>query len=182
MSNNWTIWLIFGLLLAALIGFLVFSFFKDKIKNRKIAQKRYELRRATIKTSKELAIRIYTLIEINNKYVKEIVPGRSKIKMKEINFKARNFLKQIYDSKAFKTIYIDSDDTDPKYAKNLKNLIDQKSNLWNKYCNEEIEYFKKLHNELNDDERFELIKNEALNDIEIFFGVKESDIANESSK
>lgn len=172
-QQNWVIWIIFGLLLALLIGFLVFSFVKDKMKNKRLVQKRLELKRATIRTSKELAIKIYTLIELNDKWVNEVDPGKSALKMKDVNFVSRSILKDIYDSKAFKTIYIDSEDTDPKYAKNIKNLIERKSNLWNKYCQGEIEYFKKFHDELINDEKFETIKNESTKDIiETFDGAK----------
>ncbi len=161
MDNNWVIWLVFGLLIAALVGFLIFSFVRDKNKNKKIIKKRIELRRATAKTAKELAIRIYTLIEMNDEYIKEVKPGFSKIKMKNVNSIARNFLKEIYDSKAFKVIYIDSEDADPKFANSIKSLIDTNSNLWNKYCNEQIEYFKNFDQELKDYEMYETIKNEA---------------------
>ena len=167
--SNWVVWLIFGLLIVALVRFLVFSFVKDKRKNKKIIQKRIELRRATAKTSKELAIRIYTLIEMNDEFLKEVKPGFSKVKMKNVNATSRNFLKEIYDSKAFKTLYIESDEADPMYAKNIKNLIDTSSNLWAKYCQEEILYFKEFHDELKDDEIFETIKNETKNTIKINF-------------
>ena len=167
--NNWVIWVIFGLLILLLVGFLVYSYLNERKKNRRLAQKRLELKRATVKTSKELAIRIYHLIEFNQEQVNSIVPGQSTIKMKEINFFARQFLKKIYDSKAFKTIYIDPEDADPVYAANIKVLIDKKSNLWTKYCSEQIDYFKRLHDELLNDENFSLLKNEAINDIQKFF-------------
>ena len=167
--NNWVIWVIFGLLIVLLIGFLLYSYLNERRKNRRLAQKRLELKRATIKTSKELAIRIYYLIEFNQNQVDAIIPGQSNIKMKEINFFARQFLKKIYDSKAFKTLYIEPEDADSIYANNIKILIEKKSNLWAKYCPEQIAYFKKLHDELLDDEKFDLLKNEAIQDINNFF-------------
>ncbi len=167
--NSWVIWLIFGLLIAALIGFLVFSFLKDKRKNKKIVQKRIELRRATVKTAKELAIKIYTLIEINEENLKKVIPGKSDIKMKNVNSTARYFLKDVYDSKAFRVLYIESEDADPKYAKNIKKLIDTNSNLWDKYCKDEILYFKKFHDELKDSDNFKEIKNETADIINEYF-------------
>ena len=132
-------------------------------------KKRIELRRATSKTSKELAIRIYTLIEINNEYVNKVIPGISKIKMRNVNLASRSFLKDIYDSKSFKVLYIDSDDADPLYSQNMKNLIDTKSNLWNKYCSNAINYFKKFHDELRNDENFEIIKADSQKIINDYF-------------
>lgn len=167
--NNIATWIIFGILFAAVIGFLVFTFLNDKRKKNKIIKKRIELRRATSKTSKELAIRIYTLIEINNEYVNKVVPGISKIKMKNVNLASRNFLKDIYDSKSFKVLYIDSNEADPMYGQSMKNLIDTKSNLWNKYCLDEINYFKKFHDELRNDENFEKIKNDSQKIINDYF-------------
>lgn len=169
MDQNWVVWLIFGLLLALLVGFLVFSYVKDKRKNRRLAQKRAELKRATMKSSKELAIKIYTLIQFNNQKIIEIRPGQSDMKMKHINFTAKKFLKDIYESKVFKTIYLDSSDADPDYAKNLKNLIDRKSNLWNKYCQNEMNYFKRFHDELISDDKFKAIEDEANKEINNYF-------------
>lgn len=108
---------------------MLFSYINDRRKNLKLAQKRLELKRATAKTSKELAIRIHLLIEFNQQQVDQVRPGQSKIKMRDVNFFARQFLKRIYDSKAFKTIYIDAADADPDYARHIKTLIDKKSNL-----------------------------------------------------
>ena len=83
----------------------------------------------TPKTTKELSIRIYSLIEMNEEMLKEVVPGVSKIKMKNVNNTCKKFLKDIYDSKAFKVLYIDSNETNPLYAANIKKLIDTSSNL-----------------------------------------------------
>lgn len=167
--NNVATWIIFGLLFAAVVGFLVFTFFNDKRKKTKLMKKRIELRRATSKTSKELAIRIYTLIEINNEYVDKVIPGISKIKMKNVNLASRNFLKDIYDSKSFKVLYVESEDADPAYSENMKNLIDTKSNLWSKYCLDEIGYFKKFHDELRNDVNFETIKKDSQETINNYF-------------
>lgn len=159
--ENWATWLIFGLLILALVGFLLFTFLKDKRKNRKIAEKRIELRRATVKASKELAIKIYTLIEINKELIDQVKPGTSKIKMKDVTNSSRIFLKEIYDSKTFKVIYIESDEADPQYAINLKKLIDTNSNLWYKYCNDEIKYFKNLNDQLINDSKYEELLKES---------------------
>lgn len=169
MEQNWVIWIVFGLLIALLIGFLLFSYINDRRKNLKLAQKRLELKRATAKTSKELAIRIHLLIEFNQQQVDQVRPGQSKIKMRDVNFFARQFLKRIYDSKAFKTIYIDAADADSDYARHIKTLIDKKSNLWKKYCTEELQYFAKLHDELVTDEKFATLVAAAQSDIETFF-------------
>lgn len=180
--GQWPTFLVFGLLFAALISFLLFTFFKDKKKNKKILEKKLELRRATARTSKELAIRIYTLIEMNDEYIKQIQPGISKMKMKHINNLCRNFLKEIYDSKAFKVLYIESNEADPQYSKSLKELIDQKSNLWNKYCQKDILYFKKFHDELKNDDNFETIKNDSKIEIQKFLEQEVLKDSNESTK
>lgn len=166
---DWIIWLVFGLLLAALVGFLVFTFFRDKRKNKKIIAKRIELKRATVKTSKQLAIRIYTLILLKDEFLQEVVPGRSKVKMKNVNYTCRKFLKEIYDSKAFRTIYIESKDSDPNFAKNMNNLINENSNLWDKKCKNEIAYFENFFNQLKSEENFDTIKSEAEAEIRELF-------------
>lgn len=178
---NWVTWLIFGLVILALVGFLVFTFVKDKIKNRKIVEKKIEIKRATIKTSKELAIRIYSIIEKNNDFLKMVIPGSSKIKMKHVNSTCRRFLKEIYDSKPFKLIYIESDDADPDFAKNMNKLIETNSNLWNKYCINEIEYFKQFDEQLKNDNKYKEIKEESIKFIDKFFN-QEVGVDNEFTK
>lgn len=167
--DQWLIWVIFGALLALLVGFLVFTFVKDKRKNAKIIKKRYELKRSMERTSKELAIRIYTLIEFNDELVQNVKPGSSSLKMKDVNYFSRKFLKDIYDSKAFKTLYIQTEETDPNYSKNLKNLIDTKSNLWDKRTPLEIDYFKKMHDQLSEDAKFSTIKEDSQKTINEYF-------------
>ena len=93
--------------------------------------------------------------------LKKVVPGVSKIKMKNVNNTCKKFLKDIYDSKAFKVLYIDSNEINPLYAVNIKKLIDTSSNLWNKHCKEQLEFFKKINDELIEDPNFEKIKNES---------------------
>ncbi|MBR2055680.1 MAG: hypothetical protein IJ970_01340 [Mycoplasmataceae bacterium] len=159
--GNTISYVIIGVLIFFLVAFLVFTYIKDKNKNKKIIEKKAELRRATSKTTKELSIRIYSLIEMNEQMLKEVVPGVSEIKMKNVNNTCKKFLKDIYDSKAFKVLYIDSNETNPLYAANIKKLIDTSSNLWSKYCQEQIEFFKKINDELIEDQNFEKTQNES---------------------
>ena len=98
---------------------------------------------------------------MNEQMLKEVVPGVSEIKMKNVNNTCKKFLKDIYDSKAFKVLYIDSNETNPLYAANIKKLIDTSSNLWSKYCQEQIEFFKKINDELIEDQNFEKTQNES---------------------
>ena len=95
--GNTISYVIIGVLIFFLVAFLVFTYIKDKNKNKKIIEKKAELRRATSKTTKELSIRIYSLIEMNEQMLKEVVPGVSEIKMKNVNNTCKKFLKDIYD-------------------------------------------------------------------------------------
>jgi hypothetical protein len=116
-----------GLLVGVMIFFLGFSYFRDKKKNKIVIYKKIELKNITAKTSKEISLRINTIVEVNQEKIDQFVPSIGILTMKEINTIAKEMLKDIYKSNLFKKIYL-ADDYDPEFADNLKILIDIKSN------------------------------------------------------
>ncbi|MGL5732824.1 MAG: MHJ_0274 family protein, partial [Metamycoplasmataceae bacterium] len=153
MNTSWVMWLIMGLLVGVMIFFLGFSYYRDKKKNKIIIYKKIELKNITEKTSKEISLRINTIVEVNNEKVENFVPSIGELTMKEINTISKDMLKDIYKSNLFKKIYL-AEDYDPEFADNLKSLIDQKSNHWNKKCTKELEYFLNLENELKNTDQY----------------------------
>ncbi|MGL4343337.1 MAG: MHJ_0274 family protein [Metamycoplasmataceae bacterium] len=144
--NDWIVWVIFGILIVGLIVFMLFSFIKDKKKNKEIFRKKIELKKATEKTSKELAVKIKIIIEKNNQEVQNFIPSIGNIKMKDINFLTRKMLKEIKESKMFKLIYL-KEQSNKVFVDSLDVLIETKSNLWEKKCQNEINYFFNLEKE-----------------------------------
>ncbi|MGL4252317.1 MAG: MHJ_0274 family protein [Metamycoplasmataceae bacterium] len=161
MNTGWVMWLVMGLLVGVMIFFLGFSYYRDKKKNKIIIYKKIELKNITEKTSKEISLRINTIVEVNHEKVEKFVPSIGELTMKEINTISKDLLKDIYKSNLFKKIYL-AEDYDPQFADNLKSLIDQKSNHWNKKCAKELEYFKNLENELKETEQYSQMKTEIL--------------------
>lgn len=162
--DGWVMWLVMGLLVGVMIIFLGFSFFRDKKKNKVIIYKKIELKNITDKTSKDISLRINTIVEVNNMKILNFVPSIGVLTMKEINSISKNMLKEIYKSNLFKKIYL-ADDYDPEFADSLKILIDTKSNHWNKRCEKEIKYFLELEESLKSDEKYSEIKNDILNKV-----------------
>ncbi|MGL5733051.1 MAG: MHJ_0274 family protein, partial [Metamycoplasmataceae bacterium] len=101
------------------------------------------------------------IVEVNNEKVENFVPSIGELTMKEINTISKDMLKDIYKSNLFKKIYL-AEDYDPEFADNLKSLIDQKSNHWNKKCTKELEYFLNLENELKNTDQYSQMKSEIL--------------------
>lgn len=160
--DGWVMWLVMGLLVGVMIMFLAFSFFRDKKKNKVVIYKKIELKNITEKTSKDISLRINTIVEINNEKVLNFIPSIGILTMMEINTISKNMLKEIYKSNLFKKIYL-ADDCDPEFADSLKKLIDTKSNHWNKKCDKEIKYFLELEAQLKSDKTYEQIKSDISN-------------------
>ncbi|MDK2819740.1 MAG: hypothetical protein KFW07_02790 [Mycoplasmataceae bacterium] len=151
--DGWVMWLVMGLLVGVMILFLAISYFRDKKKNKVVIYKKIELKNITEKTSKEISLRINTIVEINNQHIDEFVPSIGKLKMIEINTISRSLLKEIYNSNIFKKIFLDPT-YDQEFSINLKKLIDIKSNHWNKKCEQELKYFLNLENDLKTDANY----------------------------
>lgn len=164
---NVVIWIIFGILIAVLVGFMVISWVRDKKKTKEITRKKIELRSKKAQKSKELAVRINLIIEKNEIEVKKVISQTSKFKMKNINFLSKSLLNKIKKDKIFKLLYVNSTQDDleeekqkgkkeeTEMAKNLDVLINTKSNMWKKSCQKEIEFFKKLDLEFQKSEEYQ---------------------------
>ena len=169
---GWVMWLVMGLLVGVMIFFLGFSYFRDKKKNKIVIYKKIELKNITAKTSKDISLRINTIVEINQEKIDQFVPSIGILTMKEINTIAKEMLKDIYKSNLFKKIYL-ADDYDPEFADRLKTLIDVKSNHWSKKCVEELKYFLLLENELKTDDNYLQIKEEIKEKVNAKFNKEE---------
>ncbi|MGL5205196.1 MAG: MHJ_0274 family protein [Metamycoplasmataceae bacterium] len=161
MNTGWVMWTVMGVIVAVMIFFLGFSYFRDKKKNKVIIYKKIELKNITDKTSKEISLRINTIVEVNQEKIDNFVPSIGDLTMKDINTISKDLLKNIYKSNLFKKIYL-AEDYDPEFADNLKSLIDQKSNHWNKRCTKELKYFLNLETELMNTEQYSQMKTEIL--------------------
>ncbi|MGL5520341.1 MAG: MHJ_0274 family protein [Metamycoplasmataceae bacterium] len=157
--DNWIVWLIMGLLIALLVGFMVFSFLKDKKRNKEIFKKKLELKRVTEKNTKVISVKVTMIIEKNQQELDNFVSSIGNKKMKDINNASRDLLKNIRNSKEFKLIYIKGE-ANPLMVSNLDALIDVKSNLWEKKCKENIVFFSLLNEELKNDPLYETIVQE----------------------
>ncbi len=169
---GWVMWLVMGLLVGVMIFFLGFSYFRDKKKNKIVIYKKIELKNITAKTSKEISLRINTIVEVNQEKIDQFVPSIGILTMKEINTIAKEMLKDIYKSNLFKKIYL-ADDYDPEFADNLKILIDIKSNHWKKKCVEELKYFLSLEDDLKKDDNYVQIKEEIIEKVNAKFNKEE---------
>lgn len=165
---GWVMWLVLGLLVGVMIFFLGFSYYRDKKKNKIVIYKKIELKNITEKTSKEISLRINTIVEVNQEKIDNFVPSIGVLTMKEINTISKDMLKDIYKSNLFKKIYL-AEDYDPEFADNLKKLIDQKSNHWSKKCADELKYFLNLEEQLKNDEKYFEIKAEILEKVNAKF-------------
>ncbi|MGL4183579.1 MAG: MHJ_0274 family protein [Metamycoplasmataceae bacterium] len=157
--DNWIVWLIMGLLIALLVGFMVFSFLKDKKRNKEIFKKKLELKRVTEKNTKVISVKVTMIIEKNKQELENFISSIGNKKMKDINNASRDLLKNIRNSKEFKLIYIKGE-SNPLMVSNIDALINVKSNLWEKKCKENIEFFSLLNEELKNDPSYQTIVQE----------------------
>ena len=99
-----TLWIILGVLVGAVIIFLVVASILDRRKQKKLQAELEVHNEAVQKSSGEVAIFINELVERNNKLLEEFVPSVGELKMSDIRSKAREALKDLKHSEEFSLI------------------------------------------------------------------------------
>ncbi|MGZ9414090.1 MHJ_0274 family protein [Mycoplasma sp. 5370] len=167
-----TIWVIAGVLLALIIGVLLFQIISERIKRKKIKKEKAELNKIEQEVIEASVYKVNAIMEINDDFLKKFVVSVGDKKMKDIRSFAEKQLKEITHEKKYKKIFIHNKlERGTTIHQNILNLIENKSNLWSKKNQEEIKYFKdmeKIFLEKNSEEylsKKEQFKQEVLSNV-----------------
>ncbi|EFF41509.1 MHJ_0274 family protein [Mycoplasmopsis alligatoris] len=162
--DGMVMWIIFGVIIAALVIFFAYAAIKDSIKNKKIKKEKAEFELEAKNFYKKAIIKTNVIIEKNQKLLSEFQVSIGKYKMSELTDTTRDILSEQIKEKDFKMFLIKN----PEYAtfvQNYVNLMDTKSNNWLKNNKNELSYFEQLKTDL-DQEFFNQAQNELSFEIE----------------
>lgn len=161
--NDMVIWIIFGSLILFLVGFMAYSFARDKKRNKELLKKKIELNKNKEKKSKEISVLINSIIKRNQLEVDKVSALNSKLKMKQVNQHSKKMLSDIRKEKIFKIMYLIREDNEKEHelVGYIDSLIATKSNMWVKKCNNSLKYFEDLDLKFQSNDEYETFKKES---------------------
>ncbi|QBF34654.1 hypothetical protein EG856_01820 [Mycoplasmopsis phocirhinis] len=147
MPSN-TIWIIFGVVIALLITFFIYSAVKDRL-NKKKRKKRELMYKVNASSTKDLVvINLNLLYKKNQDLLKQFKPSVGEFKMSYIVDNARKYLLNLQTEADFKEYIVSNPDT-KKLLQHYAKLRDTRSTTWNSlveslnYLKEEMELIDK---------------------------------------
>ncbi|MGZ9755581.1 MHJ_0274 family protein [Mycoplasma sp. 246B] len=125
------IWVIFGVVILALIGYFVYQSIKTKVENKRTKAAAAEYERNSKLYWYETTVKLNKLIDLNHQTHENFVVSIGEYKMSHINMATKSLLNDILDEYEFKNFIIQN----PKFQKEVQEiqmLRDLNSNLWEK--------------------------------------------------
>ncbi len=140
-----TMWIILGVLIAVVIGFLIVSAILDKKKRKQqlIAQNKEKEQKEM--SAGKIAIIINILVALNKEKLKNFQPSIGKVKMSDINNLAKKELDNIKKSALYKNIL-----SNEEVLKHFLVISKTKSNNWEKQSSTSLAYFLEYEKGLKD--------------------------------
>lgn len=163
---------IFSVLVVVLFSFFLGQFIWGFFKKKKLKKEQAIFVKEADQASKIIIFLVAEIIDQNQKKLENFQVSIGKYKMNEINNKAKQDIKKILSSENYKKYFKSEENLSESKEKNdfyfdsyLLKLYNTKSNLWNKRCDKEIEYFIKSHKEIKSLENYSEIKELALKEL-----------------
>ena len=136
-----TMWIILGGLIGVVVIFLLVTTTLDRKKKKRVKIEKAELAKGVESSGTNISKKVTRLVAKNKKLLDNFVPSIGKFKMSDINKKAKDELKVIKESEDFKLIkHMEKEYV--KFEKHTNNLIENKSNNWDKNNKDDISFFK----------------------------------------
>ncbi|CAM9104347.1 MHJ_0274 family protein [Mycoplasma marinum] len=149
MNGTW-MWVVLGVLIAIVIGFLLMSAILDRKKHKKLKIENDRFKKIANEARGQVAILVNVLISKNEIKLKEFVPSVGKLKMSDINNLARDEFSKLEMTEGYKTIK--NDETAKEFLEHYTSISKEKSNNWAKKNKADIEYFRKFEDGLEKEE------------------------------
>ncbi|MCP4336297.1 MAG: hypothetical protein GY679_00400 [Mycoplasma sp.] len=156
-----TMWIILGVLITIVIGFLFFSAILDKKKRKQEKEILKQQKQEESMAKGKVSILIGILVNLNNKKLEKFKPSIGKEKMSTINNYAKKELYRIKKDNLYKFI-----SKDPKILENFLIISKTKSNNWIKQCPKSIKFFGDLEKQTEKESfkaEFEVFKKNQIN-------------------
>ncbi|BAP00979.1 hypothetical protein MCAL160_0368 [Mycoplasmopsis californica HAZ160_1] len=137
-------WIIFGVVVVLLIGFIVFSAIKDRIAKKKRRMQEIAFKALAQERKEATVIMLQLLVAKNQEVLDSFEPSIGSFKMSQVVDTARDFLLQYQQEKEFKD-YVSTYTGNKTLMKHYAILRDRRSTLWKNEKNSlkfiEDEYF-----------------------------------------
>lgn len=140
LKNGALLYVVLGFLIFGLVGWILFTYIRDKINKKKIHLAGVELDKLTKKYLAKFDVEINEVIAQNKRYLEKFVVSVGEYKMGELTNFSRKKVIEILEDSDFKNYVLKN----PKYAelvKNLSELKDVKSNMWESKALPNLTYF-----------------------------------------
>ncbi|WP_051789146.1 MHJ_0274 family protein [Mycoplasma buteonis] len=139
-GQNLILWIVLIILVLIIVFFFIFSWVKERIEKKKIAQATHELRKNTVIYWYELSCKLRELLEINSTEQEKFQPSIGKFKMSDLNTTARKLIEDEIKSDRFQACFQDTEEH-MAFVRTVFELKDTNSNLWDKKLPLDREYF-----------------------------------------
>jgi Na+-transporting methylmalonyl-CoA/oxaloacetate decarboxylase gamma subunit len=137
-------WIILGVLISVVVGFLIISAVLDKKKRKQASIKEKEAQESKKQARGRVAILANVIVKENQKKLKEFIPSIGQLKMSDINNLAKDALEQIQKLSCFVLAK-----EDEEFVNQFNLLLKNKSNNWLKQNKKQIIFMQKFEESLN---------------------------------
>ncbi|MDJ1646739.1 MHJ_0274 family protein [Mycoplasma phocimorsus] len=142
LAENKTMLIIVSIAILGLIGFVAYQFVTEKLRKKKILKEKAEFEKLCSDTYRKFINEIYELILSNDKLLQEFIVSIGDYKMGEITNIAKDTLKLIDRSEMYRNVF-SKDEMYHDFVIHFMALYEEKSNMWEKRCDESVKWFKK---------------------------------------
>lgn len=145
METDASLIVLISILAIAIVGFLLYSFVSNKIKRDRIMKHKKAMKELEERSLAEFCARVNIVIENNKEMLNKFVVSIGFIKMSDINLIAKYSLEHFMKHEKVVESFINNPyKTTDIFIDNLSELVQSKSNLWDKKNSKNLEYFRDL--------------------------------------
>lgn len=148
-NNSGTIimFALLGVVVLALLGFIIYSYIRDKIKVKKTKAEIQQFAIESKQYANEITVEINEIIELNKKQLQNFQVSVGKVKMSDINYVASYLINDLLERDRFKRFIIANKEQHSDFLKHLNNLKEIKPNSWDKKVLDSLNYFENKYQE-----------------------------------
>lgn len=130
LNNTGTIvmFILLGAIILALLGFITYSYIRDKIKAKKTKREIQEFMLESKQYAKEIIIEINHIIKLNQEELEKFQVSVGKVKMADINYAGNYLINDIFERDRFKRYILANKEQHLTFLEHLKNLKEIKPN------------------------------------------------------
>lgn len=148
-NNSGTIimFVLLGVVVLALLGFILYSYIRDKIKVKKTKAEIQQFSIESKQYANEITVEINEIIQLNKKALQDFQVSVGKVKMSDINHAASFLINDLLERDRFKRFIMANKEQHVDFLRHLNNLKEIKPNSWDKKILDSLTYFENKYQE-----------------------------------